>query len=70
MVSTIVDGIDTDDIDAKILELGNIALADGSIGQRVSVGRSTARLVVDTTEVKACFTLPESLGMLARWGET
>jgi hypothetical protein len=56
VVGGVVNGVDTDGVDAELLEVLNIALASGLIGQRVSntglgVGASgTAGLVVDTTD--------------------
>lgn len=59
MALGVVNGIDTDSIDAEILEVLDVTVADGLISERVLVGRGAAGLVVDTAEIEALIALPE-----------
>lgn len=60
MIGLVVDGVNANNVDAELLEVLDITLADLGIGQRILVSGSTTRLVVDTSEVKALVTSPES----------
>lgn len=60
VVLGVVDGVDTDGVDAKLLELGNVTAADGGIGQGVDVLGRTTGLVVNTTDVETVAAGPES----------
>jgi hypothetical protein len=76
MISSVVDRIDSDGIDAQLLEFLEISLASLCVSDRVNnVGRST-RLVVNTTDVEALISSKESYrktsvgvnGFSIRWG--
>lgn len=60
VVHAVVDSIDTDSIDAQVLELGDVSLANIGIGEGIDVGSITTGLVVDTTHVPALAISPES----------
>lgn len=52
VVGRVVDAVDTDGVQAKLLELGNVTLARLGVGNGVFVGRRSTGLVVDTTDVE------------------
>jgi hypothetical protein len=52
VVGRVVDGVHTDGVQAKLLELGNVTLARLDIGNGVLIGRGSTGLVVDTTNVE------------------
>lgn len=60
VVTLVVDSVDTDNVDAKLLEVLDITLADLGVGQRILVGGGTTGLVVDTSEVESLVASPES----------
>lgn len=60
MVLGVVDSIDTDNIDAKVLEVRDVSLTGLGIGQGVRGARRTTRLVVDTAKIEALAISPES----------
>ena len=60
VVGCVVNSVDTDGVDAKLLEFGDVALAACYIGDGVLRIRCTTGLVVDTTDVEALAALPES----------
>lgn len=82
MVGSVVNGVHTNSVDAKALELLNVALATSGIGNRVLSIRSTAcplsvsvvnrmhdsrtRLVVDTADVETLIASEESCRSLAK----
>jgi hypothetical protein len=53
MILGVVDRVHTDGVNAKLLELSNIARAASRVGNGVLVGRGAAGLVVDTADVEA-----------------
>lgn len=60
MVGCVVNSVDADGVDAKLLEFGDVALAACYIGDGVLRIRCTTGLVVNTTDVEALAALPES----------
>jgi hypothetical protein len=59
VVGGVVDRVDTDGVDAQLLELGDVTLAAVDIGDGVcEVGAATG-LVIDATDVEAVATLEE-----------
>jgi hypothetical protein len=60
VVTLVVDSVDTDNVDAELLEVLDITLADLGVGQRILVGGGTTGLVVDTSEVESLVASPES----------
>lgn len=59
VVQGVVDCVNTDSVDTKILEVGDIAKADVSIAKRVLVGGRATRLVVNSSDVETLVALPE-----------
>lgn len=55
MVFFVVDCVNTNGIDTKILELLDIAEADISIGERIFISRRATGLIVDATKVESVF---------------
>ena len=53
MVCSVVDGVDTDSIDAQLLELGDVPLAASRVGNGIGRVGGTTRLIIDTTDVKS-----------------
>lgn len=62
VVRGVVDGVDTDSVDSKLLELGNVALAASGVSDWVLCVGGATGLVVDTTNVKAIVASKESCG--------
>lgn len=60
VVGIIVNGIDTDRVDAEVSEFGNVTQANVGVCKRVDVGRGTARLVINTADIESLITGPES----------
>jgi len=60
VIGLVIDGVNTNNVDAELLEVLDITLADLGVGQRILISGSTTRLVVDTSEVKALIASPES----------
>lgn len=60
VVLGVVDSIDADNIDAKVLEVLDVSLTRLGIGQGVRGARRTTRLVVDTAKIEALAISPES----------
>jgi hypothetical protein len=60
VVTLVVDSVDTDNVDAELLEVLDITLADLGVGQRILVGGGTTGLVVNTSEVESLVASPES----------
>jgi hypothetical protein len=60
VVLGVVDGVDTDRVQAKLLELLDITLAAGAIGNGVLGVGSATGLVVDTADVEALVASEES----------
>lgn len=56
----VVDSVNTNSVDAKVLEVLDITEAGLGVSEGILVGRSTTRLVVDTTKVEALAISPES----------
>ena len=56
----VVDSVDTDGVDAQVLEVLDVTLTDAGVGKRVLVGGRTTGLVVDTTEKEAVLAGVES----------
>jgi hypothetical protein len=52
VVGAVVDSVDTDGVDAELLELLNVALAASLIGDGVLCIGGAAGLVVDTADVE------------------
>ena len=52
MVGSVVDSIDTDGIDAQLLELCNVSFAAGLISNGVSQIGGAARLVINASNVE------------------
>jgi hypothetical protein len=53
MIGAVVDGVNTDSVEAQLLELGDITSASSRVGERVNkIGRST-RLVIDASDVES-----------------
>lgn len=52
MVGGVVDGVDTDGVEAQLLELSDITLATFDVGNGILCVRSTAWLVVDAADVE------------------
>jgi hypothetical protein len=59
VVLAVVDRVHTNSIDAQLLELGDIALANAGVGQRICVRRGAAWLIVYTADIEARAALPE-----------
>lgn len=53
VVDAVVNSVDTDGVDAKLLEVLDVTLATSLVGQRVLSVRRATGLVVDTTDVEA-----------------
>jgi len=60
VVQGIVDHVNTDSVDAQLLELRNITLADGGFGERIFVGGGTTGLIIDAADIESIFAGPES----------
>lgn len=60
VVRSVVDGVDTDGVDAQLLELGNVTRASGDVGNGVDEGGGAAGLIVDATDVEPCASSEES----------
>lgn len=60
VVKSVVDSVYSNGVDSKILESGDIALANLGIGEGILVGRRTTGLVVNTSDVEAGVASPES----------
>jgi hypothetical protein len=60
MIGLVVDSVDADNVDAELLEVLDITLANIRIGERILVSRGTTGLVVDTSEVESILASPES----------
>lgn len=56
----VVDGVNTNSVDAEVLEVLDVSETGLGVSERILVGRSTTRLVVNTTEVEALAISPES----------
>lgn len=65
MVCRVVDGVDTDGVQAKLLELGNVTLARPGVGNGVLVGGRATGLVVDTADVETLSAGEKGCGMSA-----
>ena len=63
VVLGVVNRVNTDGVQAEILELLDVALAPITIGDGVSQVGGTARLVVDTTDIEALVSLEESVAL-------
>lgn len=61
VVLGVVGRVHTDGVDAELLELLDVGLADLGIGQRVDIGGSTTWLVVDTTDEESLLALVEGV---------
>jgi hypothetical protein len=59
VVGGVVDSVDTDGVDAQLLELGNITLAAVDIGDGVCELGAATGLVVDATDVETVASLEE-----------
>ena len=60
MLSSVVNGVDSDSVDAQLLEFRDISLATVGIGDRISdVGGATG-LIVDATNVESVISGKES----------
>jgi hypothetical protein len=53
VVGGIIDCVDTNSVDAQLLELSDVTLAASLVGDRVSNLGGTSGLVVNTTNVKS-----------------
>jgi hypothetical protein len=60
VVGRVVDCVDTDGVDAQLLELYDITLAGCGIGDRVNQVRGATGLVVHTTHVESAVAIEES----------
>jgi hypothetical protein len=60
VISLVVDSVDANNVDAELLEVLDITLANIGIGERILVSRGTTGLVVDTSEVESVLASPES----------
>jgi hypothetical protein len=60
VVGTVVHSVNTDRVDAELLEFGDIALAAILVGNGVLGVGSATRLIVNTTDVEALVAGPES----------
>jgi len=63
VVLGVVDGVDANSVDAEVLELLDVALALLGVGQGVLVGRGTAGLIVDATDVESVLASPEGCAL-------
>lgn len=63
VVLGVVDRVDTDGVDAQLLELDDITRAAGGVSDGVFVGRGATRLVVDTADVETTLGGEESCGV-------
>jgi hypothetical protein len=59
MIGAVIDRIDSDGVHAELLEVWDITLAYGRVGERVDNLRATTGLVVDAAQVKSGGTRPE-----------
>jgi hypothetical protein len=67
---SVVDGVHTNGVDTKLLEVDDVALATGRIGDGVlCVGRATW-LVVDTADVETLVASEESCNLSIRTNDT
>jgi hypothetical protein len=60
VIGLVVDSVDANNVDAELLEVLDITLANIGIGERILVSRGTTGLVVDTSEVESVLASPES----------
>jgi hypothetical protein len=60
VVGSVVDGVDADSVDTKLLELCNVALAAISISDGVFGRRRASGLVIDTADVETLIASKES----------
>jgi hypothetical protein len=70
VVGCVVNSVDTDGVDAKLLKFGDVALAACYIGDGVLRIRCTTGLVVNTTDVEALAALPESCKCVSAMSST
>ena len=66
MVGSVVDCVNTDSVDAELLELYNVTLATSGISDRVLSRRRASGLVVDTTDVETIIASKESCKLSVR----
>ena len=59
VVRRVVGDVDADRVDAQLLELRDVALADGRVRQGVRHGRGPSRLVVQAPDIEASLARPE-----------
>jgi hypothetical protein len=60
VVCGVVDGVDSDGVDAQLLEIFNVTSAARRVGNGISnIGRTT-RLIVDTTDIESIVSGEES----------
>jgi hypothetical protein len=64
VVYSIVDSVDTDGVQAKLLEFGDITRTGGGIGQGVHELRRSSWLIVDAADIESVVSLEESWNML------
>jgi hypothetical protein len=64
VVYSIVDSVDTDGVQAKLREFGDITRAGGGIGQGVDELRRSSWLIVDAADIEPVVSLEESWNML------
>jgi hypothetical protein len=60
MVGGVVDSVHTDSVDSEALELLNVALATGSVGDRVLGIRCASGLIVDAANIETLVASEES----------
>ena len=60
MTFGVVDGVNTNGVHSKRLEVGDVALAGLGICKRILVGGGSSRLIVDAADVEAFSVGPES----------
>jgi hypothetical protein len=64
VVCCVIDRVDTNGVQAKLLEFGDVTRAGRRIGQRVDELGGSTRLIIDTTDIESVGSLEESWLML------
>ena len=65
----VVHHVDPDRVDAQLLELGDVTLADGRVGERIRLAGAATGLVVDAADVEAVATSVERYGEVSSRSE-
>ncbi len=60
MVCCVIDSIDANGVQSKLLEFGDVTRAGRRIGQRVDELGGSTRLIIDTTDIESVRSLEES----------